>query len=94
MGDNRLRRNFVGDSIEDLASIRTRRYTSTIRSTREEKPLGGERKTLREGKTPIREGKHLYGKEQHHFRKGKPTGTHRDLDLQSFVPIDADVSSF
>ena len=54
--NNRLRRNFAGDSIEDLASIRTWRYTSTIRSTREGKTLGGERKTLREGTTPIQEG--------------------------------------
>ena len=54
--NNRLRRNFAGDLIEDLASIRTWR-TSTIKSTREGKTLGGERKTLREGKTPIRERK-------------------------------------
>ena len=55
--NNRLRRKFAGDSIEDLASIRTRRFASTIRSTREGKTLGGERKTFREGKTPIRERK-------------------------------------
>ena len=61
-----------GDSIENQASTRTWRYTSTIRSTREGQHLVGNEKHSGKENHPYGKGKHLYGKEQHHFRKEKP----------------------
>ena len=60
--------------IEDLASIRTWRYTSAIGSTREGKTLGGERKALREGKTPIRERKTPIREGTAPFQEGETSG--------------------